>query len=154
MWKPRKIVDLIKGGGKFSSPYSVEAFGDQNPPKMGVCDMYWITIFFLIYRMHLEWKRWMNHLTGLFFTDEIQFGILGLETLLKHFWGIKWHFLGVKPWFFSVEYHFHILHANTFLMIVELLQSESIWKRYVIKTWTFYVDLHNLRGWHVIPHYS
>lgn len=36
------------GGGKISSPYLVEAFGDQNPPKMGRCDLDWIIILFSI----------------------------------------------------------------------------------------------------------
>jgi len=35
--------------GKISSPHSVEAFGDQNPPKMGRCDLKFIIMLFFIH---------------------------------------------------------------------------------------------------------
>lgn len=34
---------------KIYSPHWVDAFGDQNPPKMGVYDLDWMSIFFFIH---------------------------------------------------------------------------------------------------------
>jgi len=54
------MVHQREAGRKFSSPHSVEAFGDQKPPKMGRCDPDWIIILFFIHLDALRVEKWMN----------------------------------------------------------------------------------------------
>lgn len=43
------MVQYREGEEKISSPHSVNYFGDQNPPKMWSCDLYWIIVLFVIH---------------------------------------------------------------------------------------------------------
>jgi len=61
------MVHLREGGETNSPPHLVEAFGDQNPPKMGRRDPGWIIILFFIHLMLLEWKRWRDKLIRPFY---------------------------------------------------------------------------------------
>ena len=51
------MVHQREGGGKFSSPHLVKDFGDQKPPKMGMCDVNYIIILFFIHRDAFEVKK-------------------------------------------------------------------------------------------------
>jgi hypothetical protein len=131
------MVHLREGGGKISSPHSVEYFGDQKPPKMGRCDLDWIIIFFSSILMLLEWKKWRNQLTGPFLPVGPSLENWGLKpsgSILRH----QMTFFGGK--FFVTLVHFFffpILHTNTFPMMQESPQSESVCKSYATQKLTF-----------------
>ena len=79
------MVHQREGGGKISSPHSVKAFGDQNPPKMGRCDLNWIIIFFVIHldTFGVEKGEESSHRTV--FTRGTQFGKMRSETFWECF---------------------------------------------------------------------
>lgn len=61
-------------GGKISSPYLVEAFGDQNPPKMVSYDMYWIIILFNSHLNTFRVEKVEESMQMTLFTGRAQFG--------------------------------------------------------------------------------
>ena len=79
------MVHPREGGGKISSPHLVEAFGDQNPPKMGRCDQDWIIILFIIHldAFRMENVKESSHRN--LFTGGTQFGKLGSEIFRERF---------------------------------------------------------------------
>lgn len=89
-------------GGKISSPHSIKYFGDQNPPKMGRCEMNWIIILFFThidaFGVEKVWES--THLT--IFTDGAQFGETRSKTLWECF-NAPNDFLGIL--FFPIQYY-------------------------------------------------
>lgn len=61
-------------------------------------------------------------------------------NLLRVFWGIKQHFLGVNTCFFSTTPSFPILHTNTFPTTQESHQSKFICEIYSSQKLTFLVS--------------
>ena len=69
-----------------SSPHSVKYFGDQNPPKMGICDQNWIIICFSSISMNLECKKGRNKLTGPFLLAGPSLAKQGLKPSRSMLW--------------------------------------------------------------------
>ena len=78
-----------EGGEKISSPHLVEAFWDQKPPKMGMCDLDWIIILLVRYLDAFQSGKSGGISSTLslrnIFTSGAQFGKLGLETFRECF---------------------------------------------------------------------
>lgn len=95
------MVHQREGGGKHSSPHSVKYFGNQNPSKMGRCDLDCIIILFFTHLDAFGVVKVEESSHGAIPTDGTQFGKTRSEpfgSILRHqmmlFWGKTlplWH---------------------------------------------------------------
>ena len=79
------MVHQRDGGGKNSSPHSLEAFRDQKPLKMGRCDPDWIIILFAIHLDAFGMGKVEESAHETVFTGGTHFGKIGSETFREHF---------------------------------------------------------------------
>ena len=79
------MVHQREGVGKISSPHSLKDFGDENPPKMGRCDLNWIIIFSVIHLNAFGVEKVEESSHGTVFTSETQFGEMGSEAFQERF---------------------------------------------------------------------